>query len=425
MTHFLILSHGFNMDGRASSQTITDKVPFLRAKGFELTVLSAVTGLKDADIDHLQLLPWGPSGLRFDLRHLLRLRIGQGALYRVLMFAASLLLLPAIVLERLVLGLQSQWSWALPAFVRGYFFLRRHPSCIVYSTGGAYSAHLAASWLKRWLGVRWIAEIHDPMVRPGEAPKTRDERFQACLETTICTHADHVWWFTNGALASAQRRNPQLEGRGFMVLPGANPPGVQAQYVRGDQMVFAHFGSLSDTRTLAPFFEGLNAFVALHPTCRSTIRVEVYGASLDTESSQVLERTGLKPLVNCMGRLEACAETGLSGRERVVKRMHEVDCLLLMHGMIAECPEYIPSKLYEYFWSRRPVLALTWRNEQLDALVREHGGMVASTDDQEAVVSAIASAYAAWQAGTLDAESQRALPLGVGQAVERILSECL
>jgi hypothetical protein len=126
-----------------------------------------------------------------------------------------------------------------------------------------------------------------------------------------------------------------------------------------------------------------------------------------------------------MGRLEACAETGLSGRERVVKRMHEVDCLLLMHGMIPECPEYIPSKLYEYFWSRRPVLALTWRNEQLDALVREHGGMVASTDDQEAVVSAIASAYAAWQAGTLDAESQRALPLGVGQAVEKILCECL
>jgi hypothetical protein len=214
-------------------------------------------------------------------------------------------------------------------------------------------------------------------------------------------------------------------GRGFVVLPGANPPGVQAQYVRGDQMVFAHFGSLSSTRTLAPFFEGLNVFLALNPAFRSKIRVEVYGASLDTESARVLERTGLKPLVSCLGRLEACAETGLSGRERVVKRMHEIDCLLLMHGMIAECPEYIPSKLYEYFWAHRPVLALTWRNEQLDALVRAHGGMVASTDDPKAVVSAISTAYAGWQAGTLDAESQRAQPLGVDQAVERILSQCL
>jgi len=425
MTHFLILSHGFNMDGRASSQTITDKVPFLRAKGFDLTVLSAVTGLRDADIEHLQLLPWGPSGLRFDLRHLLRLRIGQGALYRALMLVASLLLLPAIVLERLLLGLQSQWSWALPAFVRGYFFLRQHPDCIVYSTGGAYSAHLAASWLKRWLGVRWIAEIHDPMVRPGDVPRTRDARFQARLEHTICKNADRVWWFTDGALASAQRRNPQLAGRGFVVLPGANPPGVQAQYVRGDQLVFAHFGSLSETRTLAPFFEGLHAFLALNPSSRSSIRVEVYGASLDRESTQVLERRGMTDLVDCMGRLEACSETGLSGRERVVRRMYEVDCLLLMHGMIAECPEYIPSKLYEYFWSRRPVLALTWRNAQLDALVRAHGGLVASTDDEKAVVSAIASVYSGWQAGTLSTLSENLPPLGVGQAVEKILSECL
>ncbi len=425
MTHFLILSHGFNMDGRASSQTITDKMPFLRAAGCEMTVFSAVTGLKDKDLTHQQLLPWGPAGLRFDLRHLLRLRIGRGALYRGLMLLASMVLLPGLVLERLLLGLQSQWSWALPAFVRGYLFLRRHPDCVVYSTGGAYSAHLAASWLKRWLGVRWIAEIHDPMVRPGEEPRTRDERFQARLEATICTQADHVWWFTDGALASARQRNPQLGKRGFVVLPGANPPSVEAGYVSGDRLVFAHFGSLSDSRTLAPFFQGLSTFLEVHPTCRSTVRVEVYGAALDAESARVLEQTGLKPLVSCMGRLESCPETGLSGRERVVKRMHEVDCLLLMHGMIAECPEYIPSKLYEYFWARRPVLALTWRNAQLDGLVHEHGGFVAPTDDPAAIVRAIESVYVGWQTGILNVGCKDSQPLGVGQAVEKILSECL
>ena len=38
---WLILAHGFNMDGRAASQTITDKVPYLLAAGLDLTVLSA------------------------------------------------------------------------------------------------------------------------------------------------------------------------------------------------------------------------------------------------------------------------------------------------------------------------------------------------------------------------------------------------
>ena len=36
---WLILSHGFNMDGRAASQTITDKIPHLLGAGIQLHVL--------------------------------------------------------------------------------------------------------------------------------------------------------------------------------------------------------------------------------------------------------------------------------------------------------------------------------------------------------------------------------------------------
>ena len=35
---WLILSHAFNMDGRAASQTITDKLPHLRRAGIEVVV---------------------------------------------------------------------------------------------------------------------------------------------------------------------------------------------------------------------------------------------------------------------------------------------------------------------------------------------------------------------------------------------------
>ena len=45
--NWLILSHCFNMDGRAASQTITDKIPYLIDAGIKLHVLSAVTGKKD------------------------------------------------------------------------------------------------------------------------------------------------------------------------------------------------------------------------------------------------------------------------------------------------------------------------------------------------------------------------------------------
>ena len=44
--NWLILSHCFNMDGRAASQTITDKLPYFIESGINLYVLSAITGKK-------------------------------------------------------------------------------------------------------------------------------------------------------------------------------------------------------------------------------------------------------------------------------------------------------------------------------------------------------------------------------------------
>src|SRR5512143_2094847 len=97
---WLILSHGFNMDGRAASQTITDKIPHLLKEGIEPVVLSAITGRKDEVIEHHQLLPAMPVALRFDLRHYFKQRISSRPLYRIAMLLISALLLPFIVLEK-------------------------------------------------------------------------------------------------------------------------------------------------------------------------------------------------------------------------------------------------------------------------------------------------------------------------------------
>lgn len=417
---WLILSHAFNMDGRAASLTITDKIPYLRALGIEPVVLSGVMGEHERSFPHHQLLPWGPAGIRFDLRHVIAKRFGRGALYRVATALLGIALAPLVLVERLLLGLRNQWSWALPAFFKARQLLQRGDVDLVYTTGGAYSAHLAGYWLKRFTGCRWIAEIHDPMVIPETAPRTRDARFQARLEGWICQHADRVWWFTDGALASARRRHPSLGERGFMVLPGANPPVHRVAYEHGPACVFGHFGSLSATRSLAPALHGLAALLRRRPALRPAVRVEVYGGDLDAEAQQVVDAEGLQDVVRPLGRLEFDPVTGQSGRERVLKRMQQVDVLLMMHGQVPECAEYIPSKLYDYLWAHRPVLAFTWRNPQLDALVMARGGFVAPTDRPEAIEAALEAAVDAWREDRLAPPT--AGPLSVEEAVSTIVA---
>ena len=416
---WLILSHAFNVDGRAESVTITDKMPHLLAAGVTPVVLSGVMGSHDTRFRHEQLLPWGPAGLRFDLRHLLARRWERGIAYRATMLLASTVLAPFIVLERLLTGLRSQWSWALPAAVRGAALLRRGEVDLVYSTGGVFSAHLAGWWLKRLTGCRWIAEIHDPMLVPGRPVVTRQERCFARLEGRICRDADLAWWFTDGALAAARRRHPELDGRGIVVFPGAEPPVVHTAYARGARFVLGHFGSLSETRSLGPTLQALAALLARRPELRDVMRLEVYGSALDPAAAQLRESLALGDVVDCIGRLEFDPQTGLSGRARVMQRMQQMDVLLMLHGTITDCAEYIPSKLYEYFWARRPVLALTHLNPQLDALVVEHGGSVAPATDPAAVERALEAVVERWRAGPLpDVEVP---PVTVGAAVQRIL----
>ena len=74
---WLILAHPFNMDGRAASHTITDKIPHLLAAGIELVVISGVTGRHDDRFEHHQVWSWGPSGFKFELRHVLKQKISS------------------------------------------------------------------------------------------------------------------------------------------------------------------------------------------------------------------------------------------------------------------------------------------------------------------------------------------------------------
>lgn len=221
---WLILSHGFNMDGRAASHTITDKIPFLMEAGVDPVVASACTGRKDDRFEHRQLIAVAPSGLKFDLRHVLKLRHGNGSRYRFLKGLYTLLLLPFYLIERALIHLESQWSWYIPAYRWGLRRIRKGDITLIYSTGGANSAHYAGYLLARKTGLPWIVEVHDPMVHEAWTGSRMAKWWAGRLERLICKHADHVWWFTETALERARQRNPELADKGLVILPGCECP---------------------------------------------------------------------------------------------------------------------------------------------------------------------------------------------------------
>ncbi len=377
---WLVLAHAFNMDGRAASQTITDKLPHLERAGIELVVLSGVSGRHDSHYEHHQLWPAGPAGIRFEARHVLRKRLGSGLRYRAVMLPLSLLLLPFMLLEKLLRPVESSWSWWLSAYLKGRSLTRERPFDLIYSTGGAFAAHMAGAALKRATGIRWLAEVHDPMVVPGTSPTTPQQKMQARVETTICREADVAIWFTDQALASAKKRNPELGERGHMMLPGVDaPPFALEPYQPGEKCVIGHFGSLSETRNLACTIAALDLLLDQQPDLAGRVELHVYGGPLDPVSAAAVA-SAKHSTVRHFGRIEADPVSGKSGREQILQRMRSADVLLLLHGVEPICAEYIPSKMYEYLWMQRPILALVHQNPQMAEMLRRLQQQVVETD---------------------------------------------
>jgi hypothetical protein len=344
----------------------------------------------------------------------------------------------------------------MPAYLHGKKLIQNKQVDVVYSTAGAWSAQLAALWLKKNTGVFWMTEIHDPLVirsNPDDlglgVPPNRDARFRKWLEAQICKHADVAWWFTDGAVHYAKLRNPNLNepgnAKGMMVIPGAEPPGAagevsqsarqtekkQAQeqensvkeeaqsHVYGTHLVISHFGSLAKNRSISTILHRLPSLFQKYPEARSIIQVHVYGSKVDSLTADAITDHGFTDLVIEHGRIEKDPVNGKSGRERIAEHMQASDLLLLLHGDDAWCAEYIPSKMYEYFWMGRPIWAITYLNPQMNALLAERNAYISTADDAASIDQTLERIWLDWQQKNLMLLARK--PIGVDQAAQRIL----
>jgi len=261
-----------------------------------------------------------------------------------------------------------------------------------------------------------------------EKPKNRDAQFRQYLEKQICKNADLVWWFTDGALHYSKVRNSNLNTKanahGFMVLPGAKPPGgLEMTQVHGysDKLNLCHFGSLANDRSLSTILNALATLLKKYPQAREYIRVHAYGAPLDSLTLEAIKLFNFQDVLLAHGRLEKDPATGISGRERVVVKMQTADVLILLHGNDEWCAEYIPSKFYEYLWAGRPIWGITHRNPQLDQMLEERSAYLSHEGDLEGISMALERIWLDWQQKCLMIPV--GVPIGVDQAAYKILSE--
>ena len=410
---WLILSYRANVAGSACSQHIDDRLPFFREQGIEPILLTGPVGEQSPDWIHYRTHSLAPSGIRFELRHFLRKQLPKRGQFKLVETILMLPVFPLYLLEKIIINLESEWSWWCLASVRGYFICRTLRPEVIYSTGGSASAHVAALFIKQWTGVKWLAETQDPLVHDRDWQRSKMVlRLYKGLEKRICEQADAFIFLVRAAMEHcSQRVNGNCQGA--VVYPGSVPGLFKQRYTRGSRCHFAHFGSLAGSRNLVVFFQALRQLLDKNPELSSLIQVDIYG-SFDGRSVREMEQQKLEQLA---------VHHGAVPRKEAMVAMEKADCLLLIQNIIFFSCETIPSKVYEYLLTGRPILGLLYNNEELAAMLAGH--WLAAADDVTAVAAAIEELVMEFSAGSREFTTGRGLTTEPVRTVSAAVSELI
>lgn len=408
---WLVVSYFANEKGMACSHHIDDRLPVLRQKGVDASLLTTLAVKKNRAVRHMRVPSISPSGIRFEVRSVLRKKNYPKWIYRAIVTLVLLPVFPFYAVEKAIINIDTTWFWAPLAVVRGYLYCWKHRPDVIYSTGGPISAHIAAAFIARWTGTKWIAEFQDPLIHSYCARSKAEFRLVLRSETFICRNAGKVVFLTEESMKRADERTG-LGNRGAFIYSGATPERFPTVSYEGNgRLVFAHFGSLGGTRNLACFLDGLGDAIKEHPGLSEIVRIHLYG-NVGKDIHLQIEQSGVRDLVVLRGQVP---------REQSLEQMGKSDVLLLIQGADDVSAETIPSKAYEYFHSRRPVLGLVYKNPELRRVLESLGHVAVEADKRKEIRDGLLHFVGRRRSGALGDPAEGS-PFTVESAVERLIA---
>jgi glycosyltransferase involved in cell wall biosynthesis len=288
----------------------------------------------------------------------------------------------------------SEIGWLIPAVVAGTKAIRTETIDVIYSTGKPWTAHLIGLTLKRLTGKPLITDFRDPwLTNPfrGHTSIIKD-RAETFLERMVIESSDLVISNTASMKAEFAERFSGCPTTKFVVLHNGFDPsdydgGTTTQLRRADKFVLTHTGFLYGKRDPRLFLDALASLVDARCIERKKIQVWLVGSvELTYDLTESLKCWRLDDIVRVVPHVPY---------QESLKYLRNSDALLLLQpGTTTQ----IPSKLFEYLGTQKPILAISPRDGATASLVSvEAMGVTAEATDVQEIATAILKLYRGWE----------------------------
>ena len=270
---------------------------------------------------------------------------------------------------------------------------------LIISRSGTISSHIAGLMLKFFMGLPWIASFSDPwttdpnrLYRDKIIPERILKWYDEKVERLIVYKADILLFTTEQQKQEYIQRFQYIPRDKFRVIPNScnikelcKPNNI---WEKNDRFILTYTGIFANTRSPEPFLYA----------------VKLLQDEIDIRSKVLIRFIGdlgvFEHLVHKY-KLDALVEIiEMVPHNKIFNYLYNSDMLLLI-----DSPEHymcLPSKLVEYIFVEKPILAITSKvGASADVISKTKTGMIVSPDNIADIKNALKDFLIAHENGTL------------------------
>ena len=300
-----------------------------------------------------------------------------------------------------------QIVWAGATYFSALRLARRERADVIYSTSPPNSVNVLALSLARRLQLPWVADFRDPWTDglrrrqwypDHPARQRREERWErSVFEQANCAlvttgparetflekyswcSPDRVQVLTNG-----------FDSEDFPDLSGGD------RLLQEGRLHVTLSGNIETMFDLGPFLRAVRTLVRDNPAAREVLRVNFLGTKRQALYDAMIQDFGIEDVVQYHAYMP---------HERVVRMVSESDVLMLCQIPAKESGGVkLPGKMFEYLYTRKPILALTIPGETTAILKRTGLGHVVDPFDESGICAELTGFIQQFDQGGVHAE---------------------
>jgi len=295
------------------------------------------------------------------------------------------------IIKRFLIHPDDQIGWLPFAYFSALDIVRKQNVKAVYSTSGPLTCHLIAYFLKKKTGIPWIADFRDEWLEAPNLnlPTSFHRRFHYRLEGMVVKNADKVITMAPRFCRLLSKHTTNLE-KFVTITAGFDPEDFVPQTLSDkkknlpNKFVIAFIGLFYDTFHPNAFVKALTELIVEGKISREKVKVKFVGANCPND-------------IDIGDRYEICEFTGFVPRKEAIQYSSDANALLLL--LSKERGEHvIPSKVFEYLASEKPILALVPPSGEVANIIKStNTGVVVDFEDVEGIKKAYLQLYHGWK----------------------------